>query len=302
LIINHFLWIRFLCVLIVCELCYLFVKRLKTGLEDVYNLKMKLLKEKDLSAIEIILKKLNIERGNSPAELLKNTVKKLRAFPYENLTKILDAGEKIFEKKLRTPFYIARDFIEDRTGGTCFSLVYFAKNILDFLGFKSDFVLADRKYGEDTHCAIVVNLEGRAYLVDIGYMIYEPVEIDRDKVFFKNRAYNFLLENKYDFFNVYTVTPKGNLKFRYKIKNSPVSEEEFIHAWEKSFEFEMMNHTVVTKEVSDGVIYLRDRHFHKIKDGKTFCKELNDEEIGHVLENNGLKKEVFFRAKSLLGY
>lgn len=263
---------------------------------------MKLLKEKDLSAIETILREFNIEKGNSPVEFLKNTVKKLRVFPYENLTKILDAREKNFEKKLRTPFYIVGDFLENRTGGTCFSLVYLAKNMLDFLGFKSHFVLADRKYGEDTHCAIVVNLEGREYLVDIGYMIYEPIEIDKDKVFFKNRAYNFLLENKNDFFNIYTITPKRNLKFRYRIKNSPVSEERFVHAWEKSFEFEMMNHAVITKEVFDGVIYLRNRYFHIIKNGKTFCRELNDEEIGHVLENNGLKKEVFFKAKSLLGY
>lgn len=263
---------------------------------------MKFISKKDLEAIEIFLKKSKIKFSSPSLNFLEEVILSLKVMPYENISKILEANEKIPEKKLRTPYYVVRDFFENRTGGTCFSLVYFTKSMLDFLGFDAGFFLADRTYGENTHCGIIVNLNGRIYLIDIGYLVYKPIEIKEKSGFFKNRAYNFFMEDRGKCIDVYTITKNGNLKFRYRIKKGKVSEEEFIEAWEKSFEFEMMNHLVLTKEISDGIIYLRDRHYHKISDGKTLYRELKDEELESVIKEIGIEKSVFLKVKSLLGF
>lgn len=261
---------------------------------------MKFINKKDLEAIEFFLEKLNVKPSFPDLNLLKQVVSKLKILPYENISKILEAEEKFLEKKLRTPYYIVKDFFESGTGGTCFSLVYFTKNVFHFLGFNTKFFLADRTYGENTHCGIIVELNNRDYLVDVGYLIYTPIEIKDERVFFKNKAYNFILENKGKYMDVYTITKGGNLKFRYRIKNKEVSEEEFIEAWKRSFEFEMMNHLVITKELPDGVVYLRDRHYHKILNGKTFYRELDGMEIEKVIKEIGIDKNVFLKVKSFL--
>ena len=258
-----------------------------------------ILKEKDIRGIEIFLEKFGIKRKENSLNFVGEILSKFKNLPYENMTKITYSEEKDINKKLRTPFYIVKDFFEKGAGGTCFSLVYFLKSIFDYLGFNSKFVLADRNYGEDTHCALILNFENKEYLVDIGYSIYEPIEIN-DKKIFKNFAYEFLMEEKEKYIFVYTITKNGNLKFRYKIKKEDVPFEKFLDAWEKSFYFEMMNYIVVTKIKDDSLIYLRDKNFHIIKDGKTYYKKIEEDEIPLILKNLGFKEDLFFKAKSFL--
>ncbi len=258
-----------------------------------------ILKQKDIKGIEIFLEKFKIERKENNLNFIKEILSKFKNLPYENMTKITYSEEKDINKKLRTPFYIVKDFFEEGAGGTCFSLVYFLKSIFDYLNFDSRFVLADRIYGENTHCALILNLENKEYLVDIGYSIYEPIEI-KNKKNFKNVAYEFLMEENEKFINVYTITKNKNLKFRYRIKKENVSFEEFLDAWEKSFYFEMMNYIVVTKTKEDSLIYLRDKNFHIIKDGKTYYKKIEEDEIPLILKELGFKEDLFFKAKSFL--
>ena len=209
--------------------------------------------------------------------------------PYENLTKLKEADEKDFEKKLRTPYYLIKDFFEKGTGGTCFSLVYFLKNLLEYMGFKTEFLLCDRSYGENTHTVILTEIDNEKFLCDVGYLIYKPIPIQKEVFEFETNAYDFLLENKGKDIYVYTKSDRGFKKFRYKIKMNKVSEDGFISAWEKSFEFEMMNHFIITKDVGDGIIYIKDENFHKIKRGKSYYKKLEKEEFYKVLEILNIK-------------
>jgi arylamine N-acetyltransferase len=258
-----------------------------------------ILKQNDIKGIEIFLEKFKIKKKENSLNFVNEILSKVKNLPYENMTKITYSEEKDINKRLRTPFYIVKDFFEEGAGGTCFSLVYFLKSIFDYLGFNSKFLLADRNYGENTHCALILNLENKQYLIDIGYSIYEPIEI-KDKKTFKNPAYEFLMEDKEKFIFVYTITKNKNLKFRYKIKKEEVSFEKFLDAWEKSFYFEMMNYIVVTKVKEDCLIYLRDKNFHIIKDGKTYYKKIEEDEIPLILKELGLKENLFLKAKSFL--
>ncbi len=261
---------------------------------------MKLIKEKDLKSFDYFIERFKLKKEENKIILLEKVLRVFSRIPYENLTKIIEAESKDFEKKLRTPYYVIRDYFEKGGGGTCFSLVYFLKNFLSYSGFKSSFLLADRSYGENTHTLISLEIDGKNYLCDIGYLIYKPIPLEGDIVKFKTKTYNFIYENKNDGIYVYTENERGFKKFRFKIKRDKVDEETFISAWEESFEFEMMNHKVVSKEVEDGTIYIRDEHFHKIKEGKTFYKKLEEREIIEILEKLKIKKELILKAKGFL--
>jgi arylamine N-acetyltransferase len=259
-----------------------------------------LLKEKDLKLFDEFAEKFNLKKEKDRLSLLSKILKAFSNIPYENLTKLIEAEEKNFEKRLRTPYYIIKDYFEKGAGGTCFSLVYFLKNFLDYAGFKTEFRLADRSYGENTHTLVFVEIKGKKYLCDVGYLIYKPIPIEGDSFEFKTKAYNFVIENKEDGIYVFTKNERGFKKFRYKIKKKKVNEDIFISAWEKSFEFEMMNHMILSKEKGDALIYIKDEHFHKIKNGKTYYKKLEEKEFLSVFRNLEVKEELVLKVKTNL--
>ncbi len=251
-----------------------------------------LLKEKDIKLFDEFAEKFNLRDERDKLFLLSKILRAFSNIPYENLTKLIEAEEKNLEKKLRTPYYIIKDYFEKGAGGTCFSLVYFLKNFLDYAGFKTEFLLADRSYGENTHTLVSVEIDGKKYLCDVGYLIYRPVPLDKEALEFKTKAYNFILEEREDGIYVFTKNERGFKKFRYKIKRDKVNEDTFISAWEKSFEFEMMNHMILSKEVEDGVIYIKDLHFHKIVKGKTYYRKLNLNELKKIFKNLKIYLEI----------
>jgi len=259
-----------------------------------------LLKEKDIKLFDEFADKFNLRGEKDKLSLLSKILKAFSNIPYENLTKLIERETKNFEKRLRTPYYIIKDYFEKGAGGTCFSLVYFLKNFLDYAGFEAEFLLADRSYGEDTHTLLYVEIEGKRYLCDVGYLIYRPIPL-KDEIFeFKTKSYNFILEEKKDGIYVFTKNEKGFKKFRYKIKREKVKEDTFISAWEKSFEFEMMNHMILSKEIEDGLIYIKDEHFHKIKEGRTYYRKIGKEELLSVFRELKIKEELILKAESNL--
>ena len=98
------------------------------------------------------------------------------SLPYENLTKILKHDREGGVAR-RGPEEVIRDHIRLGSGGTCFSLTAALLHVLRALGLRAEPILADRHYGENTHCALLVWLDGEPHLLDPGYLILKPLAL-----------------------------------------------------------------------------------------------------------------------------
>src|SRR5262245_60526200 len=98
--------------------------------------------------------------------------------PYENLSKIIRYAESGSPFSAReSPQEVVLGHIQSGTGGTCFSLTAALLYLVRSLGFQAEPILADRSYGADTHCALLVWMDGQPHLVDPGFLIFRPIAV-----------------------------------------------------------------------------------------------------------------------------
>lgn len=244
--------------------------------------------------IETLLQRLDLPVD--PLERMTRIVRAFRMIPYENLTKIIRHDGRPGEA-LETADEIVTGYLERGSGGTCFSIVNTLQRTLSAAGIESNVVLADRHYGSDTHCALVAPLDGREWLLDPGYLIFEPIEIPGGKSPAPGGVMEWSIVG--DRIEAATTFPNGFRKLRYSLKMKPVSQHDFTDAWKRSFEFEMMNYPVVTKLLEDGShVYLRGSHL--MVDGKT-RHALSSTDIPTVVESWGIHPSLARRALEILG-
>lgn len=196
------------------------------------------------------------------SDRLVNTVAEaFTHFPYENLTKILKASSVISAASaMRFPDEVINDFLSWGAGGTCFSLTACIVAVYDALGIEGHPVLADRRYGVDTHCGLVlIRPGGKALLLDPGYLLCAPVEVSTEQSVFIDTGFNRIELNPVSGgvrVELFTVV-KSRRKLRLTFKMDPVSDEMFGNAWERSFAFEMMTYPILTRQHSGCHQYLQ---------------------------------------------
>jgi hypothetical protein len=184
-----------------------------------------------------------------------------KQIPFENLTKIIKADSVVSAASAkRCPDEVIGNFLRYGTGGTCFSLTAATIAMLDAVGIDAYPVLADRHYGTDTHCGlIIVRQDGSVLLLDPGYLLFSPIALPVDQSSFFDTGFN-RIELKPtaggNRIELYTMV-KGNRKLRLTFKIDSVSDEAFGKAWERSFAFEMMSYPVLTRQVNGAHHYLQ---------------------------------------------
>ncbi|MBN1357001.1 arylamine N-acetyltransferase [bacterium] len=223
--------------------------------------------------------------------------------PYENITKILRI-QSISDplSRLRLPDVVLSDYRLYRTGGTCFSLVYCLKNILQECGYRCAVHLADLGSSHNNHCALVIQQERDSHLIDPGYLITTPLKIpDTGHAVHPTRLYPVRLEkNQMDgSYYLSTLEPEGE-KFRYRLHPHPVSERDFTALWIDSFSWNMMHSLLITKSSEQGRVYLHDRHVRYFtREGKRGSKirENPDETIAAI---SGINLDLVQKARRYL--
>ena len=198
----------------------------------------------------------------APKHLLRKVVQAFSGLPYENLTKIIkQASLGSGERSRRWPAEVVTDHLASGTGGTCFSLTATLLYLLRSLGWRAEPILADRHYGENTHCAVVVWIEEQPHLLDPGYLIVTPVPLtDSNDATEIETGFNQLLlspscgeERR----SLYTLQ-QGGLNHRLTFKIEPADPGEFLKAWDASFDWDMMQYPLLTRIRGHEQLYLRD--------------------------------------------
>ncbi len=225
--------------------------------------------------LDRFLRGFGLRADKEPRELLVDIARAFSNIPYENLTKIIRDDEHHHSvRALRQPDEVIEGYVHTGTGGTCFSLTAALLHLLRSLGWEAEPIMADRPYGADTHCALVIRLDGRPHLIDPGYLLTEPIPVDAEGERQIQTAFNRILLTPRDRgskMELSTVTPQVK-QLRLTYKTSPVDEGEFRRLWNTSFDWEMMRYPLLTKIRGSKQIYLRGNYL-QIRDAASVQKK-----------------------------
>lgn len=236
-------------------------------------------------------------------EHLAQVVGRFAAIPYENLTKIIKAGDEADPvRRMRQPVEVLSDYARWGSGGTCFSLTSCLQSILMEYGYSCRPHMADLGNHRNNHCALIVDYNGRLYLLDPGYLITRPLPVPAGgSVVHETALHPVLLERDRfgDGLNLSTLEPDGS-KFRYRLDATPCDPKEFIRHWIDSFSWNMMHSLLITRVIPDGRFYLHDRHVRWFnRDGRRTGKLTTDFD-DQVSSHTGIHRDIVLRARSIL--
>jgi arylamine N-acetyltransferase len=180
--------------------------------------------------------------------------------PYENITKIIkhaEAGSP--EKARRSPDEVISGHIAWGTGGTCFSLTSALRHLVRSLGWEAEYILADRPYGQNTHCALILRIDGAPHLLDPGFLITKPVPLlatGEQKIKTGFNTLTLAREENKNRISLSTLQ-QGAMTHRLAYKILPADEAEFLKAWDASFSWDMMHYPLLTHTSGSRQLYLR---------------------------------------------
>ncbi|MBN1350425.1 arylamine N-acetyltransferase [candidate division KSB1 bacterium] len=190
---------------------------------------------------------------------LKDIITHFAEIPYENISKIIKLNHHWEDsQKLRSPEEVIEGHIASGLGGTCFSLTYYLQTILSNKGFICYPVMANMRAGENIHCSLIVLLDNVKYLIDPGYLLNQPMEINPEKPRLhrsEHTGVELIFDRQTDYYNLYTFS-QNDAKWRYQFKDSPCPPAEFIQHWQASFLKPTMHGICLTKVTKSGLIYI----------------------------------------------
>jgi arylamine N-acetyltransferase len=204
-----------------------------------------------------------IDASQPAVDQLSDVARAFARLPFENLTKIIKEAETgRAEDARRTPGEVLADHWALGAGGTCFALTSAMLYLVRALGFDAEPILADRRYGADTHSGLLVWLGGKPHLLDPGYLIVKPLPLPTEGEFRIPTPFNQLIlhaKGNGTRVELHTLQEKQST-YRLTFKTTPVDASEFLRAWDVSFEADMMRYPVLSRVVGAQQIYLQKQH------------------------------------------
>ncbi|OGS37399.1 MAG: hypothetical protein A2293_10170 [Elusimicrobia bacterium RIFOXYB2_FULL_49_7] len=233
---------------------------------------------------------------------IQDLLAQLAKIPYENLSKAIQMGQHGKEEQaMHDPLFLLQENKAKGTGGTCFSLTWFICHVLKAKGYQVYPVMCDRQYGKNTHCCAVLEWNGAKYLLDPGYLAFTPILLSEQKEIRLDTPYNTIILNKTDDsqYRLNTLYLKDE-KYRFTLKDKPVSSEEFLKHWQYSFLQESMTYPVVTMLKGDCHFYLQKENlFIRTRQGSEQIK-VPKEKLSEVLYRHfGIAEEVTKQAREI---
>lgn len=205
----------------------------------------------------------NVTISSDPTDLpalLPRLLERFSLIPYENLTKVLSVHEQQSRIVKHSPEDVVLGFLSHGTGGTCFPLTATLVRLVRSLGLEAHPILADRRYGSDTHCAVIVKLTPTEWsLIDPGYLIHQPAPLPTTGSKVVETPFNRLelrVASSPDRIELFTLDGTSS-RSRLTYKVTPVDKALFQRAWDASFSWEMMTYPIVSGIRGKEQIYLQ---------------------------------------------
>ena len=254
----------------------------------------------DTELLDRFFKRYSITPDDEPLNIIKQCAKAFSGIPYENLTKIIKSDQVLSANSaLRLPGEVLADHLKWGTGGTCFALTAALISVFNALGFNAQPLLADRRYGPDTHCGLTVIYGEQMLLIDPGYLLFIPTPMPSTATSVTDLGHTTVELcpiDRGDRIELATVV-RGNRKMRLTYKRSPVDAATFKRAWMDSFTWEMMTYPVLTRCIAGQHLYLQGAsatvRTHERMDRSKL--ELS-EQMAFITGNMGVAREVVLRA------
>jgi arylamine N-acetyltransferase len=243
-----------------------------------------------------------LQPGLQDRVLLRRVAEAFNRLPYENLTKIIkDAESGSAAESRRMPGEVLREHIRFGTGGTCFSLTATLLHIVRTLGFRAEPILADRQYGPNTHCALLVWIGGEPHLLDPGYLILDPIPLWEQSDRRINSGFQELILFRGPGRIDLSTAGRDKALYRLTYRTDPAEPEEFLRAWDESFRWEMMKYPVLTRATNGKQLYLRSNYMQVRASGTIERKAIPGQQLAfRIASDFGIASEVALRALTIL--
>ncbi len=245
--------------------------------------------------------KLKIQRPDLLS--LKKILEKFATIPYENISKIINLSNNWKnDQKIRLPDTVINEHAQFHLGGTCFSLTFFLETILIHHGFVCYPVMADMNAGKNIHCAIITILDNIQYLVDPGYLLNEPMEMNPQIArFYRTSSVGVELQfnEETQEYQLFTFN-KENMKWRYKFRDAACPKDEFLKHWQASFTRSSMHGICLTKIQKEGMIYI---HKNFMRETTFFSKKnynIKNNYAETINKTFGINKNLIEQAQEAL--
>ena len=253
--------------------------------------------------VERFLEFFKLQRKKPDLIFLQELLLHFSNLPYENLSKIIKLdNDWDSENKIRLPEELIENYISYKLGGTCFSLTFFLQSILNYCGFICYPVMAEMRAGKNIHCCLIVVLGSVKYLVDPGYLLKKPMEINPEKNQLINNKFagvKLEFDQKNQSYNLFTFN-NFETKWRYRFQDKPVTDDEFLRHWLASFKWNSMHRLYLSKTIDEGIFFVCGNFMRKTTfDGKqNFNIKNNFHEAIHDVF--GIDKELSEQAMTTL--
>ena len=224
--------------------------------------------------------------------------------PYENISKIIKLNRHFnqADRRIRLPEEVMEDHLDWHLGGTCFALTYFLQSVLLQNGFRSYPVMAHMRAGENIHTANVVVFRGKKYLVDPGYLLNHPMEINTDRPRFFKTPFTGV-ELQFDpvsgYYNVFTFD-HTTLKWRYRFRDEPVSWGDFLRYWQASFFRPSMHGISLTRATPEGLIFVHKNFMREVRFGEKRNLKIKENYEQVIASVFGISPELVEQAQAAL--
>ncbi len=238
--------------------------------------------------------------------LINSIANAFSMLPYENLTKIIKADGVISPRSaMRLPDEVLADHLKWGTGGTCFSLTAAIIAVYDSLGIEAYPILADRHYGTNTHCGLLVKNDRKTLLVDPGYLLFTPTPLPSSATVSIEMGYTTVeLKPLQGGKRIELATAvKGSRKTRLTYKTDIVDPETFVNAWIASFGWEMMTYPVLTRSSAGEHFYLQGDLLSIRNSEKTIRSHLSiNQQLSFIGNRMGISQTIIEKAWKVLKY